>query len=237
MSIDRRQPRHAEAHAWTTFPPAWRTSRVDGSPGGRLSQLLCELASGAGPVWVLAQRPFSSFSRPRFELTFRDRPDSIVLLGEERATRMHRQHLDPARQRAVDQEARRCGRSTALAGLSRRIGSKHSAKIVMGGSPLLLEPSGDDARMTDDSRPEVLWTPRPGSRSSTEIGRFLSGVERDWGLDLPEYESAWAWSCRRSRRCSGRRSGSTSTYGRAPRRRKFFPLEICPVRAGSPGPA
>ena len=48
--------------------------------------------------------------------------------------------------------------------------------------------------MTDDNAPEILWTPRPGSRSSSEIGRFLSAVEHDRGLSLPDYNSAWAWS-------------------------------------------
>ncbi len=48
--------------------------------------------------------------------------------------------------------------------------------------------------MTDASTPEVLWTPRPGSRSSTKIGRFLMGVEQDRGIGFPDYESAWSWS-------------------------------------------
>ncbi len=48
--------------------------------------------------------------------------------------------------------------------------------------------------MNHDSVPEVLWTPRPDSRASTEIGRFLSGVENRTGLELPDYGSAWSWS-------------------------------------------
>ena len=52
----------------------------------------------------------------------------------------------------------------------------------------------DRRRMTGDSVPELLWTPHPGARSSTRIGRFLSGVERDTGLGFPDYESAWSWS-------------------------------------------
>ena len=48
--------------------------------------------------------------------------------------------------------------------------------------------------MIHDIEPEVLWSPRPGSRSATEIGRFLSGVEQERGLHLPDYEAAWSWS-------------------------------------------
>ncbi len=36
--------------------------------------------------------------------------------------------------------------------------------------------------------------PPSGSRSATEIGRFLSGVEQERGLHLPDYEAAWSWS-------------------------------------------
>lgn len=42
--------------------------------------------------------------------------------------------------------------------------------------------------------PELLWRPAVGARESTRIGRFLSSVERDHHLDLPDYESAWRWS-------------------------------------------
>jgi acetoacetyl-CoA synthetase len=48
--------------------------------------------------------------------------------------------------------------------------------------------------MTDDTEPEVLWSPGPGSRSSTEIGRFLAVVEQEKGLHFPDYEAAWSWS-------------------------------------------
>ena len=48
--------------------------------------------------------------------------------------------------------------------------------------------------MIDDTEPEVLWSPRPGFRSSTEIGRFLAVVEQERGLLLPDYEAAWSWS-------------------------------------------
>jgi acetoacetyl-CoA synthetase len=48
--------------------------------------------------------------------------------------------------------------------------------------------------MRQDAAPEVLWAPRRGSSRSTEIGRFLSAVEDEKGLHLPDYESAWSWS-------------------------------------------
>ena len=47
--------------------------------------------------------------------------------------------------------------------------------------------------MIDDTEPEVLWSPRPGFRSS-EISRFLAVVEQERGLHLPDYEAAWSWS-------------------------------------------
>jgi acetoacetyl-CoA synthetase len=48
--------------------------------------------------------------------------------------------------------------------------------------------------MADDRAPEILWTPSLNARDSTNIGRFLSSVEREHHLDLPDYASAWSWS-------------------------------------------
>jgi acetoacetyl-CoA synthetase len=48
--------------------------------------------------------------------------------------------------------------------------------------------------MTVDRMPEILWTPGEHARSSTRIGRFLTKVEEDRDLSLPDYESAWSWS-------------------------------------------
>ena len=48
--------------------------------------------------------------------------------------------------------------------------------------------------MADDDAPEILWTPPPNSHESSRIGRFLSKAGHERGIDLSDYESAWAWS-------------------------------------------
>jgi acetoacetyl-CoA synthetase len=48
--------------------------------------------------------------------------------------------------------------------------------------------------LADDRAPEILWTPPATARESTRIGRFISWLEHERGLHLPDYESAWSWS-------------------------------------------
>jgi acetoacetyl-CoA synthetase len=40
----------------------------------------------------------------------------------------------------------------------------------------------------------VLWTPPADARQSTEIGRYLTWVERERGRAFAEYDELWAWS-------------------------------------------
>ena len=40
----------------------------------------------------------------------------------------------------------------------------------------------------------VLWTPPADARQSTEIGRYLTWLERERGHVFPGYEELWAWS-------------------------------------------
>jgi len=40
----------------------------------------------------------------------------------------------------------------------------------------------------------LLWEPAPDARTASRMGRFLSWVEREHGLELPDYQAAWAWS-------------------------------------------
>lgn len=48
--------------------------------------------------------------------------------------------------------------------------------------------------MDGDRVPEILWTPPADASRSTRIGRFLAMVEKERGIHLPDYESAWRWS-------------------------------------------
>jgi acetoacetyl-CoA synthetase len=41
---------------------------------------------------------------------------------------------------------------------------------------------------------KVLWTPRPDARESTNVGRYLTWLEREHGLRLDSYDEAWRWS-------------------------------------------
>jgi acetoacetyl-CoA synthetase len=40
----------------------------------------------------------------------------------------------------------------------------------------------------------VLWTPPPDVRETTEIGRYLAWLERERGLAFERYEELWRWS-------------------------------------------
>jgi acetoacetyl-CoA synthetase len=40
----------------------------------------------------------------------------------------------------------------------------------------------------------VLWTPPANARETTEIGRYLTWLERSRGLSFPGYDELWAWS-------------------------------------------
>ncbi|MFA9431317.1 acetoacetate--CoA ligase [Egicoccus sp. AB-alg2] len=40
----------------------------------------------------------------------------------------------------------------------------------------------------------LLWEPADDARERTNMGRFLTWVERTHGLDLPDYHAAWRWS-------------------------------------------
>jgi acetoacetyl-CoA synthetase len=42
--------------------------------------------------------------------------------------------------------------------------------------------------------PDVLWTPPPDVRETTEIGRYLAWLERERGLAFPGYDELWRWS-------------------------------------------
>ena len=42
--------------------------------------------------------------------------------------------------------------------------------------------------------PGVLWTPPPDVRETTEIGRYLTWLERERGLAFPSYDELWRWS-------------------------------------------
>lgn len=41
---------------------------------------------------------------------------------------------------------------------------------------------------------DVLWTPPADARTATEIGRFMTWVERRHGLSFAGYDDLWAWS-------------------------------------------
>jgi acetoacetyl-CoA synthetase len=41
---------------------------------------------------------------------------------------------------------------------------------------------------------KVLWTPPADARQSTEIGRYLTWLERERGRAFPGYDELWAWS-------------------------------------------
>lgn len=40
----------------------------------------------------------------------------------------------------------------------------------------------------------TLWTPPAEARQSTEIGRYLTWLERERGRTFPGYDELWAWS-------------------------------------------
>ena len=41
---------------------------------------------------------------------------------------------------------------------------------------------------------KVLWSPPADARQSTEIGRYLTWLERERGRAFPDYDELWAWS-------------------------------------------
>ncbi len=47
---------------------------------------------------------------------------------------------------------------------------------------------------TASSGRDVLWTPPPDVRETTEIGRYLAWLERHRGLSFPSYDELWRWS-------------------------------------------
>ena len=48
--------------------------------------------------------------------------------------------------------------------------------------------------LPDRDEPDVLWTPPPDVRETTEIGRYLTWLERERGLVFQEYDELWRWS-------------------------------------------
>jgi acetoacetyl-CoA synthetase len=40
----------------------------------------------------------------------------------------------------------------------------------------------------------IVWTPDPSCWQTTRMGRFLTRVAEERGLDLPSYQAAWRWS-------------------------------------------
>jgi len=45
-----------------------------------------------------------------------------------------------------------------------------------------------------DQRGAVLWTPPANARQSTEIGRYLTWLERERGRAFAGYDELWSWS-------------------------------------------
>ena len=41
---------------------------------------------------------------------------------------------------------------------------------------------------------DILWTPRPDWRETTEIGRFMNWLRDERGRDLSDYDELWRWS-------------------------------------------
>ena len=41
---------------------------------------------------------------------------------------------------------------------------------------------------------DILWTPRPDWRETTEIGRFVNWLRDERGRDLQDYDELWRWS-------------------------------------------
>ncbi len=150
-----------------------QVDRIDA--GGRLAQLFFELADSAG-VGGCILVGFGSFVV--VELALRYRPGSVVLFRPERSARMYEQDLD-----------------AEVVGVS-----------AIAGDAVAEQPGTELRRRTQRlvgtvcegvdvaTLPEILWTPDPASRTTTRIGRFLSKVENNLGIELPDYERAWAWS-------------------------------------------
>jgi len=41
---------------------------------------------------------------------------------------------------------------------------------------------------------DILWSPPPDLRQSTEIGRYMAWLAAERGLDFPDYQALWRWS-------------------------------------------
>lgn len=52
----------------------------------------------------------------------------------------------------------------------------------------------DAVAPTPDPGGTVLWEPPPDARATTRMGAFLDLLEDRFGVDLPTYDAAWAWS-------------------------------------------
>ncbi|MEX2550068.1 MAG: acetoacetate--CoA ligase [Nitriliruptoraceae bacterium] len=48
--------------------------------------------------------------------------------------------------------------------------------------------------MAEIDQGTLLWEPAPDARTASRMGRFLTSVESQHGLDLPDYHAAWSWS-------------------------------------------
>jgi len=41
---------------------------------------------------------------------------------------------------------------------------------------------------------DVLWTPPPNARATTQVGRYMDWLRDERGQDFAEYEDLWRWS-------------------------------------------
>ena len=85
------------------------------------------------------------------------------------------------------------------------------------------------------SAPELLWRPPADVRETTEIGRFLTWLERERGLAFDELRRAARGGRSTTSTGSGRRSGSTSVSGRTPRTSAVLGRREMPGAAWFPG--
>jgi acetoacetyl-CoA synthetase len=121
--------------------------------------------------------PASVSELPIVELAFGDRPCTVVLLRPERTAGVNDQNLYPAVRDPVDEQSR----------ARLRIPDRRD---LVGRRRVLAVCEGVDVTKL----PEVLWSPDPRAGATTRLGRFLSKAERELGVDLPDYQRAWAWS-------------------------------------------
>ncbi len=45
-----------------------------------------------------------------------------------------------------------------------------------------------------DAAPEILWNPAPDAREGSRMGRYLTWLGAERGIDLATYDDAWRWS-------------------------------------------